>query len=937
MNRLSITNGPRAGEVIDLAGGNITIGSDAASANIVFEDVKIASVHCRIASVRGGGFGIQDLGSETGTFINAKSVGAARLSPGDRIRIGSIEFLYESDDAPAAAPAPRERLQEIIKAAEGSASHSTPKAPPAAAPNTTKISDPDLTGKTVGGYEITGILGKGGMGIVYKATQTSLHRNVALKVLSPTLARDQKFVDLFLREARAAAQLHHPNVVTIFDVGSEDGLHYYSMEVFDGGSAEQLLKKERKLSTDRSLRIARDAARALEFAESKHLLHRDVKPDNLMITAQGVAKLADLGLASPRGDAQSLRFGTPHFVAPECLKGGAVDHRSDLYSLGATLFRMLTGRTPFGGANVTEILDGVQNKEAPALRSFDSTIPESVDALVAKLLQKDPTKRHGSARELADALDELLAPPQKPASKGIFIIAAVAAVAAVGAGGYIFFKPTDTTTKPVVIRDTDEENRLREENSKKERAMREKDAELAFTKTKNENSPPLDRAAKLEQIAKDYEGTPSAAAALEEAKKIRDAEAARIENEKLKRKLIDDYKNNLENGLLTKMNNGEFAAALQLPKSIDGFDAAAQDQDTKAAIGVVPDRVLAALQLFVKEQMNRAEAERTAGKLDLAVESYKKLIASLDGLLTLAPEQLPSAKSAEIQQYKKAAGEELAKISSAVADSVRTAEKQARAAAGISLAAAFELLRMGKPAEADQKFNNIPAGPADLTETMGNARGDLQAAAAMLQKLFQASTKKALGQEPMNDPITFKPARIVSVDAAGVRLDVKGAPAGSATVVPFDKLASGAFLAQLYTRAAEKNAVDLFTLARASLAAALAYDVAPLRTYQFSMKIDGGSPPPPSLSEEAFQIAADTTKAAAAAGAPAQACEQLLQKIEAERNAAKQWRDGLDAFAQGRFADAEKALGELLKSGRTTAAFALATGGSSMTNENGSK
>ena len=214
------------------------------------------------------------------------------------------------------------------------------------------------------------------MGTVYRATQNSLHRTVALKVLSPQLAHDPEFVELFLKEARAAAQLHHPNVVTIFDVGSAGNTHYFSMEVFDGGSVEQWLRREKRLPVDRALTMTRDAAKALEFAESKHILHRDVKPDDLMVTAQGVVKLADLGIAARRGEETTGRFGTPHFVAPECIKGASADHRSDLYSLGATLFRMLTGRTPFQGANVGEILDAVQRTEAPRLREIDPNIPE---------------------------------------------------------------------------------------------------------------------------------------------------------------------------------------------------------------------------------------------------------------------------------------------------------------------------------------------------------------------------------------------------------------------------------------------------------------------------------------------------------------------------------------------------------------------------------
>ncbi|MBI3817599.1 MAG: protein kinase [Planctomycetes bacterium] len=926
MTRLVLSTGSRAGEVVDLAGGSLTIGADAAASNLALDGGPIASVHCRIAPIRGGGFGIQDLGSASGTFVNGRKITTSRLNSGDRIRIGTVELIYEPDlnetksaPPPAAAPAPastHSRLQEIIHSAEKK-SASTPNRP----------ADVDLSGKTLGGYQISGILGRGGMGIVYNATQTSLHRQVALKVLSPTLARDTKFVEMFLREARAAAQLHHPNVVTIFDVGSDEGVHYYSMELFDGGSAEQLLKRERKLSVAKALPIARDAARALEFAESRHLLHRDVKPDNLMITAQGVAKLADLGLASGRGEAGQLHFGTPHFVAPECLKGGPVDHRSDMYSLGATLYRMLTGRTPFAGTTIEEILDGVVHREAPALRTIDPTISEGVEALVARLLQKDPEKRFVTSRELVEAIEGLLAPPAKSTSKFLFILTGVAALATVSLGAYIAFKPEDkSSTQPVIIRNVEEENRLREENLKNERQMREKDAELAFTKVKAENLQPLDRAAGFEKVAKDFEGTRTAEAATIEAARIRKDEKTRADNEAIRLKAAAEFKNHLDAQLQESLDKGDFARALQLPKLVEGYDAAEKDPDSKAAIDIVPERVFAKVGLTVRELMNRAEVERGAGKFDAAKATYASIVASLDALLALPADQVPAQQSAELHKYKQTVEAEIAKLATVQSDQMRNADRTSRLEVGGAIAGALKQLRGGKASDAAGGFASLLAGgaPADAVSILTNTRDNFSAAAEMLQKLFAAAQKKSFGNDPWTDPASQKPVKILGIDENGIRIESKGA---APSVIAFDKLTNGGSLAQLFARAADKSAADQLLLARAALSVALAYDVAPLREYQLALKTDAtGAAPPAALSEEAFDAAADAAKAAQTAGAPAAA--ELLQKIEMERGAARTWRDGLASFAEGQFVASDKLLGDLLRNRRMSTAFALSTDGS---------
>lgn len=921
MNRLIIQNGLRAGEVVDLAGGAVTIGSDAVAANVILTDENVASVHCRIAPVRGGGFGIQDLGSQAGTLVNGKRTNTTRLAPGDRLQIGTVEITFESD---AIVEAPTVTTDK-------------PRTPPPPAPARTqpakgRESDPNLTGTTIGGYEVAGVLGRGGMGTVYKATQTSLHRTVALKVLSPALAGDPKFVDLFLREARAAAQLHHPNVVTIFDVGSGNGMHYFSMELFDGGSAEQLLKKEKKLAPRRALEIARDAARALEFAESKRLLHRDVKPDNLMITAQGVAKLADLGLASRRGDAGAARFGTPHFLAPECIRGAAGDHRADLYSLGATLFRMLTGRTPFQGQTVQEILDDAQSREAPALRSVEPGIPEPVEALVARLLQKDPAKRPASAREVASAIDAILTPAAAAASRSpIWIVGGIVALLGLGGGIYLFTRPgNDEKSEPVIIRDTDLESRLREENLQKEKEMREKDAEIAYTKIKAENLPPADRALKFDEVVARFSGTSAATSAATEAAKIREEERTRLAREAERQQLIVQFTNTLATELQARLSDRKFIEAMQLPSTLPGFSAALEDPEAKPAIAVVPDRVTASVEMYLKEEMQRAQAALGAGDTTGAETIYRTLSALLDGLLQLPGAVLPESNARSLRLQKSQVAAAFAHLKGTGSAAGGAAGQEASLAFVKLLIQVFELYRGGDAPGALRLMSGAAnAPPAEFQPLFAELSTGADAVGKLINRAIAASTARAVSNDMFADPATGKPAKIISIEEAGVRFEPKGGPAGAVTLARWVDIQSSHQLVELLSRFSDRNGAGQLELARGAFFIIFASDLAPLRRYQFTLKPDApAATPPPLLQDAAFQIAIDAVRGASLAGAPSAEADPLLKMIESERAAASLWRAGLAAFAAGQYSNAVTALGELLQNHRTTGSFLLSSDGS---------
>ena len=209
------------------------------------------------------------------------------------------------------------------------------------------------TSVQITGYEMIEKVGQGAMGTVFRARQISLDRIVALKILPPSLAKDQGFIDRFIKEARAAGRLNHPNIVQGIDVGQSGGYNFFAMEFIVGETVKEYMVREGAVSEKLTLSICADVAQALEHAHEHGLVHGDVKPDNIMVTKKNQAKLCDLGLARPiatdaAGQRTDIVMGTPHYISPEQVRGQLdIDIRSDIYSLGATLYHMITRRTPF--------------------------------------------------------------------------------------------------------------------------------------------------------------------------------------------------------------------------------------------------------------------------------------------------------------------------------------------------------------------------------------------------------------------------------------------------------------------------------------------------------------------------------------------------------------------------------------------------------------
>lgn len=272
-------------------------------------------------------------------------------------------------------------------------------------------------GFKLGHYIVREQIGQGGMGAVYLGQHETLGRKVALKVLTPPKdSKDgQLALERFLREARAAAALDHPNIVRLFDVGQSNGTHFIVMEYVEGQTLDQLLDKAGPIAPSRAVGYIAQAAAGLQHAYEQGFVHRDIKPGNLMITKDGTVKILDMGLARPADDNEKLTevldkgaiVGTADFISPEQAVNGKVDIRSDIYSLGATFFALVTGAPPFQG-NTTQKLIQHQMKEAPTLAALDRTFPGKLSKVVAKMLEKKPADRYQTPAELISALAEWL-------------------------------------------------------------------------------------------------------------------------------------------------------------------------------------------------------------------------------------------------------------------------------------------------------------------------------------------------------------------------------------------------------------------------------------------------------------------------------------------------------------------------------------------------
>jgi serine/threonine protein kinase len=348
------------------------------------------------------------------------------------------------DDTPAVAPSASSSLDQTTplpqesraggdrKAPEAAAAQAQADAPAQAAPGPAGTDGDELKG-VIGGYEIVYRLGKGGMGAVYLAKQLSLSRNVALKTLLKDLADDAAFVARFTREAYAAAQLVHHNVVQIYDLGEQKRTHFFTMEFVEGRTLGQLIRERGRLPAEEAVAYAIQAARGLKFAHEHGMVHRDIKPENLMVNRHGIVKVADLGLvkvAPSKDEVEVVRakkaaqtgnwydtgttdfntsMGTPTYMPPEQARDAAnVDHRADIYSLGCTLYALLTGRPPFTGKTAEEVITKHLKEQVMSPDLLVEGIGPNLSAVIMKMTAKKAEDRYQSMDEVILALEAVI-------------------------------------------------------------------------------------------------------------------------------------------------------------------------------------------------------------------------------------------------------------------------------------------------------------------------------------------------------------------------------------------------------------------------------------------------------------------------------------------------------------------------------------------------
>jgi len=263
------------------------------------------------------------------------------------------------------------------------------------------------------GFRILGLVGRGAMGTVYKALQVRMEREVAIKILSPKYAHRPEFVERFFREARAAARVSHANIIQGIDVGEHNGLYYFVMEYVEGHTVGSALARGEVFESREACSIIRQIASAMEAAWMAGLLHRDIKPDNIMVTDQGVAKLCDLGLAKamagdPDETDPEFAIGTPDYISPEQAMGSAdIDIRSDIYSLGATFYHMVTGQLPFSGIDAVSVMRKHATEPLVAPRLRRPSLPLPVNLVILRMMEKNTAARYQQPAQLIRDLEAI--------------------------------------------------------------------------------------------------------------------------------------------------------------------------------------------------------------------------------------------------------------------------------------------------------------------------------------------------------------------------------------------------------------------------------------------------------------------------------------------------------------------------------------------------
>jgi serine/threonine-protein kinase len=455
-----VEEGPEKGRVLSLRSTKtVEIGREG---NFRLEDSGLSRKHARIR-FDGTSYVVEDAGSTWGTFVNGKKIDSHVLRTGDRVRVGSHTFLFTMDEedvavaptasvvaalpvddeeedipsAPAAPAAPPAKRREPTTAAKPEpdeeeevdepsvpgecfqcgkpAPETGPGAPPDALGRPPRAYCPSciqqypLLGRVVANHLCQRVLGAGGMGIVYRGTHVVMGRRSALKTLRMLDDADPTMVKRLLREATAGGRIRHPNIVAVHDTGEQDGVAYVVMEYVRGENLSEALRREKKFAVKRAVLMAAQVADALAAGFKLGYIHRDIKPENILLMRKDFVKVTDFGLAKNLKDGElggltrtGQVLGTMLYMPPEqIVSSKGSDQRADIYSLGATIFHLISGKPVFDSKSAISLLMDIRTKPAPTIGTVEPGVPPSVDRILQRCLAKKPEDRYQTPEELA--------------------------------------------------------------------------------------------------------------------------------------------------------------------------------------------------------------------------------------------------------------------------------------------------------------------------------------------------------------------------------------------------------------------------------------------------------------------------------------------------------------------------------------------------------
>ncbi|WP_372370794.1 protein kinase [Candidatus Uabimicrobium sp. HlEnr_7] len=446
---LRITKGQRTGYLKQITKPErVLIGRDASCDLSIPDDPLLSRQHCLI-EITNSGIKAIDLKSRNGTFVSGQRIGEKILGLHDEIRVGSHVFqivpqqnlspgivgkcgqcacnildrdvkerrafrhgdqIYCQQCLERGIPAKNQRRAHQATITEEMSSRPPMGGGNPPAPNVQKVSLPPGIPTQIGPFQVLDVLGEGGMGFVFKARHTYLENVVAIKVIKEEFTSEEKIVKRFLQEAKLGISLDHPNILRIHDAGEANGNFYISMECFDGEDVNKIIKKHGPLVPPILIKLAVQMASGLGHAHQKGIIHRDVKPSNILVDRKGVVKIADFGLAKVREKAGQLTasgqmLGTIQYISPEQLEDAkSVNAQTDIFSLGGTLYYTLTGYPPFGEDPPGKVIENILRNDPPPLRGAVANISAELENIIMKALAKKSKDRFQTMEEMRDAL-----------------------------------------------------------------------------------------------------------------------------------------------------------------------------------------------------------------------------------------------------------------------------------------------------------------------------------------------------------------------------------------------------------------------------------------------------------------------------------------------------------------------------------------------------